>query len=74
VCGASTANEWVWTGRLQDVGCATPPASVPGLLIVGEVVRVRETIVAARSSKDIDGFANSRRDESSNQPIKSVSS
>jgi uroporphyrinogen III methyltransferase / synthase len=48
VCGASTRDEWTWTGRLAEVAAARPPAGVPGLLVVGEVVRVREALAAAR--------------------------
>jgi uroporphyrin-III C-methyltransferase len=48
VCGASTPDAWVWTGRLSDVESATPPDGVPGVLVVGEVVRIREAMVKAR--------------------------
>jgi uroporphyrin-III C-methyltransferase/precorrin-2 dehydrogenase/sirohydrochlorin ferrochelatase len=47
VCGASTAQEWTWTGRLAEVAGAEPPAGVAGLLVVGEVVRVRDALAAA---------------------------
>jgi len=47
VCGAATRDEWAWTGRLQDVGSATPPEGVPGVLVVGEVVQIREALNAA---------------------------
>jgi len=47
VCGASTADEWIWTGTLAGVPGAAPPDSVPGVLIVGEVVDVREALAAA---------------------------
>ena len=29
VCGVSTPDEWTWTGRLADVGAATPPMAFP---------------------------------------------
>jgi uroporphyrin-III C-methyltransferase/precorrin-2 dehydrogenase/sirohydrochlorin ferrochelatase len=48
VCGASTADEWMWSGRLGDVARAEPPAGVPGLLVVGHTIRVRDAIEAAR--------------------------
>jgi uroporphyrin-III C-methyltransferase / precorrin-2 dehydrogenase / sirohydrochlorin ferrochelatase len=48
VCGASTPEQWIWTGRLADVGTATPPDGVPGVLVVGDVVNVREAIMRAR--------------------------
>jgi siroheme synthase len=51
VCGAATKDEWIWTGRLQDVGSATPPDGVPGVLVVGEVVQIREALEAAKDTK-----------------------
>ena len=53
VCGAATTDEWTWTGRLQDVGTATPPDGVPGVLVVGEVVQIREMLAAATKSTEI---------------------
>jgi uroporphyrin-III C-methyltransferase/precorrin-2 dehydrogenase/sirohydrochlorin ferrochelatase len=50
VCGAATKDEWAWTGRLHEVGAATPPDGVPGVLVVGEVVQVRETLVAIKNA------------------------
>jgi uroporphyrin-III C-methyltransferase/precorrin-2 dehydrogenase/sirohydrochlorin ferrochelatase len=49
VCGASTSEAWNWTGRLSDVAGAEPPAGVAGVLVVGEVVRVRDALAAART-------------------------
>jgi uroporphyrin-III C-methyltransferase / precorrin-2 dehydrogenase / sirohydrochlorin ferrochelatase len=60
VCGASTPDAWTWTGRLAEVESAVPPEGVPGLLVVGEVVRIREAIIRARG---IDELANLRIDE-----------
>lgn len=48
VCGASTPEAWTWTGRLRDVAGATPPPGVAGVLVVGEVVNVREALAAVR--------------------------
>jgi len=48
VCAASTADEWVWTGRLAEMGSVEVPAGLAGVLIVGEVVRVRAALGAAR--------------------------
>jgi uroporphyrin-III C-methyltransferase / precorrin-2 dehydrogenase / sirohydrochlorin ferrochelatase len=53
VCGASTPDEWAWTGRLQDVGAATPPDGVPGVLVVGEVVQIREALELAMKNTKI---------------------
>lgn len=52
VCAASTSREWVWTGRLSDVGAAAPPEGLAGVLIVGEVVRLREVLaITARPER-----------------------
>ncbi len=45
VCAASTPNEWVWTGELAGLGGATVPELLPGVLVVGDVVRVREVLL-----------------------------
>ncbi len=48
VCGASTPDAWTWTGRAG--GCRTRrrrPTALPGVLVVGEVVQVREALAAA---------------------------
>jgi uroporphyrin-III C-methyltransferase / precorrin-2 dehydrogenase / sirohydrochlorin ferrochelatase len=44
VCSASTPDAWTWTGSLAQMGEATPPAGAAGVLVVGEVVRVREVL------------------------------
>ena len=46
VCGASTKDEWTWTGRLADLGSTVLPGGVPGVIVVGEVVQVRERLAA----------------------------
>ena len=51
VCGASTAEEWTWTGTLGEVGATKPPADVPGVVVVGEVIRVRDAVAAATSRR-----------------------
>ena len=66
VCGASTPAAWTWTGRLADVAAATPPEGVPGVLVVGEVIAVRDAIMNARRSDEspgIDELTNLRIDE-----------
>jgi uroporphyrin-III C-methyltransferase / precorrin-2 dehydrogenase / sirohydrochlorin ferrochelatase len=55
VCGASTPDEWIWTGTLDGVGAAPAPADVPGVLIIGEVVDVREALVACARPEVIYG-------------------
>ena len=47
VCGASTADEWIWTGTLGELGAAPAPAGVAGVLVIGEVVDVREALTAS---------------------------
>lgn len=47
VCAASTAHEWVWTGRLDGLGGVDVPAGLAGVLIVGDVVRVRSALCGA---------------------------
>jgi uroporphyrin-III C-methyltransferase/precorrin-2 dehydrogenase/sirohydrochlorin ferrochelatase len=68
VCGASTPDAWIWTGLLADVESASPPEGVPGVLVVGEVVKVRSRIYE---------LTNLRIDESDcriSMPTKSVNS
>ncbi len=56
VCAASTADEWVWTGQVSDLGAADVPESLAGVLIVGDVVRVRGALRrAAAPAADADG-------------------
>jgi uroporphyrin-III C-methyltransferase len=50
VCSASTPDAWTWTGRLADLGSAMPPDGVPGVLVVGDVIQVRESLAAAVAS------------------------
>jgi uroporphyrin-III C-methyltransferase/precorrin-2 dehydrogenase/sirohydrochlorin ferrochelatase len=47
VCAASTPDAWTWTGALGQFGEAAPPAGLAGVLVVGDVVRVREVLVNA---------------------------
>jgi uroporphyrin-III C-methyltransferase/precorrin-2 dehydrogenase/sirohydrochlorin ferrochelatase len=44
VCAASTPDAWTWTGSLGQLGTATPPAGLAGVLVIGEVVRLRDVI------------------------------
>ena len=66
VCGAATPDEWTWTGRLQDVGAVTPPDGVPGVLVVGEVVQIRETLIAIKGAK----FNHEEREEHEAHEVK----
>jgi uroporphyrin-III C-methyltransferase/precorrin-2 dehydrogenase/sirohydrochlorin ferrochelatase len=47
VCGASTSEEWIWTGTLADLGSAAPPRGQAGVIVVGHVVSIREAVAAA---------------------------
>jgi siroheme synthase len=49
VCGASTPDEWTWTGRLADLAAAEPPEGAPGVLVIGEVIQVRDALAAAHA-------------------------
>jgi siroheme synthase len=49
VCGASTPDEWIWTGTLEEMGAVPVPAGIAGVLVIGDVVDVREALaVSAR--------------------------
>ena len=50
VCAASTPDAWTWTGALARLGAATPPSDLAGVLVVGEVVRLRDVICQPISS------------------------
>jgi uroporphyrin-III C-methyltransferase/precorrin-2 dehydrogenase/sirohydrochlorin ferrochelatase len=47
LCAASTPDAWTWTGTLCDIDTAAPPPGLAGVLIVGEVVRVRQLLEVA---------------------------
>jgi uroporphyrin-III C-methyltransferase/precorrin-2 dehydrogenase/sirohydrochlorin ferrochelatase len=47
VCGASTPDEWTWVGALRQMGESELPEGVAGVIVIGEVVRVREALVTA---------------------------
>ena len=49
VCGATTREEWVWTGTLAELGVPAPPDGVAGVLVIGEVVSIREALAAANA-------------------------
>jgi uroporphyrin-III C-methyltransferase/precorrin-2 dehydrogenase/sirohydrochlorin ferrochelatase len=44
VCDASTSAAWTWTGRLEEMGAADVPQGAAGVLVIGEVVSVREAL------------------------------
>ena len=55
VCGASTPDEWIWTGRVAELGANEPPAGIAGVVVIGDVVRVREGLVAAEEQRVMYG-------------------
>jgi uroporphyrin-III C-methyltransferase/precorrin-2 dehydrogenase/sirohydrochlorin ferrochelatase len=55
VCDASTPKEWTWTGRLDRMGDAEPPVGAAGVLVVGEVVQVREALKRATAPAAVAG-------------------
>lgn len=61
VCNAGMPNQWTWTGRLDAVGRSQPPDGAAGVLVVGEVVRVRDELL--RISNDATGDAADAGDE-----------
>jgi uroporphyrin-III C-methyltransferase len=66
VCAASTPDEWTWTGSLAQLGATEPPDGLAGVLVVGEVVRVRDVLATAGRSAEQTGrpalAVGSRRD------------
>jgi uroporphyrin-III C-methyltransferase / precorrin-2 dehydrogenase / sirohydrochlorin ferrochelatase len=50
-CAASTPESWVWTGALAELGATEPPTGLAGVLIVGEVVKVREVLAEVSRPK-----------------------
>jgi uroporphyrin-III C-methyltransferase len=55
VCAASTANEWVWTGTLEELGAVEVPATLAGVLVIGDVVRVRAALGATSAPVPVAG-------------------
>jgi uroporphyrin-III C-methyltransferase/precorrin-2 dehydrogenase/sirohydrochlorin ferrochelatase len=47
LCAVSTPEAWTWTGRLGDLAEATPPEGLAGVIVVGEVIQVRDALSAA---------------------------
>jgi uroporphyrin-III C-methyltransferase/precorrin-2 dehydrogenase/sirohydrochlorin ferrochelatase len=62
VCGASTPDEWIWTGTLASIGAAPAPADVAGVLVVGEVVNVREAFARTRDWQPESGASTRQAD------------
>jgi uroporphyrin-III C-methyltransferase/precorrin-2 dehydrogenase/sirohydrochlorin ferrochelatase len=54
VCSASMPDAWTWTGPLERVGAATPPDGAAGVLVIGEVVRLREELAAPKQEAEAE--------------------
>ncbi len=52
VCSASMPDEWVWTGRLDQMGAAEPPTGAAGVLVIGEVVKIRARLARTAATGD----------------------
>jgi uroporphyrin-III C-methyltransferase/precorrin-2 dehydrogenase/sirohydrochlorin ferrochelatase len=55
VCDGSTPHEWTWTGSLEHMGDAEAPQGAAGVLVVGEVVKIREALVRAGAFNKASG-------------------
>ena len=53
ICGASTPDEWVWTGVLSEVGEAGVPEGVAGVIVIGDVVRMRESLAGSAAAEEV---------------------
>jgi uroporphyrin-III C-methyltransferase/precorrin-2 dehydrogenase/sirohydrochlorin ferrochelatase len=51
VCAASTSEQWTWSGSLAELPSVDTPGGLPGVLVVGEVVRVGEVLAAQERSR-----------------------
>jgi uroporphyrin-III C-methyltransferase / precorrin-2 dehydrogenase / sirohydrochlorin ferrochelatase len=53
ICGASTPDEWVWTGVVSEVGDAGVPEGVAGVMVIGDVVRMRESLAGSAAAEEV---------------------
>ena len=53
VCGASTTNEWIWTGTVAELSATELPAGIAGVVVIGEVVRIREALAETEGSNEV---------------------
>src|SRR4029453_13945741 len=52
ICGASTPDEWVWTGIVSDLGQAEAPDGIAGVVVIGDVVRIRESLTGSAAAEE----------------------
>lgn len=53
ICGASTPDEWVWTGIVADLEQADVPAGIAGVVVIGDVVRIRESLAGSVAAEEV---------------------
>jgi len=53
ICGASTPDEWVWTGSVSDLGQVDVPDGIAGVVVIGDVVRIRESLAGSAASEEV---------------------
>ena len=53
ICGASTPDEWVWTGSVSDLGQADVPDGIAGVVVIGDVVRIRESLAGSATPDEV---------------------
>jgi uroporphyrin-III C-methyltransferase / precorrin-2 dehydrogenase / sirohydrochlorin ferrochelatase len=53
ICGASTPDEWVWTGIVSDLGQAAVPDGIAGVVVIGDVVRIRESLAGSVAAEEV---------------------
>jgi uroporphyrin-III C-methyltransferase / precorrin-2 dehydrogenase / sirohydrochlorin ferrochelatase len=53
VCDVSMPSEWTWTGRLDGMGDADAPQGAAGVLVIGEVIKVRDALACAAASDKV---------------------
>jgi uroporphyrin-III C-methyltransferase/precorrin-2 dehydrogenase/sirohydrochlorin ferrochelatase len=53
ICGASTPDEWVWTGSVSDLGQVDVPDGIAGVMVIGDVVRIRESLARPAATEEV---------------------
>lgn len=53
ICGASTPDEWVWTGLLSELERVEVPGGSAGVVVIGEIVRVRESLAGSTAAEEV---------------------
>ena len=68
VCGASTPDEWTWSGPLAELGMVESPDGIAGVLVIGEVVRVRDLLGAPKHGQG--GLAEASQPEEAGREVR----